>query len=105
MLSTLLSTRSLAWLGLLVLSLTPAWQTPPPTSFSATLTSIKVNARPGQVLTRQFQLTMDRDQARTHFRAKVEDWWRSEDGRQSFYREPGTLRHSCAPWASVNPVE
>jgi hypothetical protein len=105
MLTTMLSTRSLAWLGLMALSLAPSSQTPRPTSFSATLTSIKVNARPGQVITRQFQLTMDRDQARTHFRARVEDWWRSEDGKQSFYREPGTLRHSCAPWASVNPVE
>jgi hypothetical protein len=105
MFPAVLSTRLLVWLGVMALSLAPASQAPHPTSFSATLTSIKVNARPGQVITRQFQLTMDRDQARTHFRAKVEDWWRSEDGQQSFYREPGTLRHSCAPWASVNPVD
>jgi len=97
--------RPAGWLALVAVSLAPASQTPKPTSFSATLTSIKVNARPGQVLTRQFSLTMDPGQARTHFKAKVEDWWRSEDGQQSFYREPGTLRHSCAPWASVNPVE
>jgi hypothetical protein len=74
-------------------------------SFSATLTSIKVNARPGQVVTRQFQLTLDPGQPRTHFRAKVEDWWRSQDGLRSQYAEPGTLRHSCAPWTSLNPVE
>jgi hypothetical protein len=97
--------RPAGWIALLTLSFAPASQGPKPTAFSATLTSIKVNARPGQVITRQFQLTLDPDQARTHFKAKVEDWWRSEDGQQSYYREPGTLRHSCAPWASINPVE
>ena len=41
----------------------------------------------------------------THFKAQVEDWWRSEDGRQSFYAPAGTLRSSCGRWVSVNPVE
>jgi hypothetical protein len=106
---TLFSIGSLTWLAWLLTALMPG--TPPqapepkPMAFSATLTSIKVSARPGQVVTRQFQLTLDADQPRTHFRAKVEDWWRSADGLQSHYAEPGTLRHSCAPWASLNPVE
>lgn len=95
----------LGWLVMLVLSLAPASQAPRPLSFSATLTTIKVNARPGQVITRQFQLTLDRDQPATQFKVKVEDWWRSQDGRQSIYGSPGTLRHSCAPWTSLNPVE
>jgi hypothetical protein len=57
------------------------------------------------VVTRQFKLTLDRDQPETRFRARIEDWWRSEDGAQSFYAEPGTLRHSCGRWVSLNPVE
>lgn len=105
MFSTLIAIGPAGWLAMLLVSLAPASQTPRPMSFSATLTSIKVNARPGQVVTRQFQLTLDADQPRTQFKAKVEDWWRSEDGQQSYYGEAGTLKHSCAPWASVNPVE
>jgi acyl-CoA hydrolase len=35
----------------------------------------------------------------------MEDWWRSEDGTQSFYREPGTLTRSCGRWVTLNPVE
>lgn len=74
-------------------------------NFKATLSSIKVEARPGQVLTRQLQLTLDEDQLKTQFKVHVEDWWRSEDGTQSFYGEPGRLKRSCAKWVSVNPVE
>lgn len=76
-----------------------------PLSFQATLESIRIDAQPQQVITRQFKLTLDPDQPETRFKAKVEDWWRSEDGAQSFYGEPGTLRHSCARWVSLNPVE
>jgi hypothetical protein len=93
------------WLVLLSLVMTPASQAPRPMSFSATLTSIKVSARPGQVITRQFQLTLDPGQPSTHFKARVEDWWRSQDGQQSHYAAPGTLRRSCAPWTALNPVE
>lgn len=75
-----------------------------PLSFHATLESIKVDARPQQVITRQFKLTLDPNQPETRFKARVEDWWRSEDGAQSFYAEAGTLRHSCARWVSLNPV-
>jgi hypothetical protein len=35
----------------------------------------------------------------------VEDWWRSEDGVQSFYAAPGTLKRSCGNWVSLNPGE
>lgn len=74
-------------------------------SFQATLDSIKIEAQPQHVITRQFKLTLDADQPETRFRARVEDWWRSEDGAQSFYGSAGTLRHSCARWVSLNPVE
>ena len=74
-------------------------------SFTAGVSSIKVQARPGEVVTRQFELTLDKDQPRTHFKAHVEDWWRSEDNKQSFYAPPGTLNRSCGKWISVNPVE
>ena len=75
------------------------------TSFTATLTSIRITARPGEVQTREFRLTLDKGQLKTRFKAHMEDWWRSEDGTQSFYREPGTLTRSCGRWVTLNPVE
>ena len=90
---------------LLGLPFAPAVQNPGGLSFSATLDSIKIYAHPEQVVTRQFHLTLDANQPRTHFRAHVDDWWRSVDGKQSFYANPGTLTHSCAKWVSLNPVE
>jgi hypothetical protein len=97
--------RVLVCLLLFALPLAQAEQSPRGLSFSATLDSIKVNARPQQVITRQFRLTLDANQPETHFIAHVEDWWRSEDGKQSFYAAPGTLTHSCAKWVTLNPVE
>lgn len=76
----------------------------PALSFQATLESIRIDAQPGQVATRQFRLTLDPKARETHFTARVEDWWRSEDGAQSFYGEAGTLRHSCGRWVTLNPV-
>lgn len=88
--------------GLLVLATyTPAGAV----SFKATLSSIKLNARPGQILTSAFRLTLDPGQPKTRFRAHMQDWWRSEDGAQSFYAEPGTLARSCGRWVTLNPVE
>lgn len=80
-------------------------QNPGGLAFSATLDSIKINARPNQVVTRQFNLTLEPNQPVTRFKARIEDWWRSEDGKQSFYAAPGTLKQSCANWVSLNPVE
>lgn len=80
-------------------------QAPKGLSFQATLESIKIDAQPQQNITRQFKLTLDADQPETRFKARVEDWWRSEDGTQSFYGAAGTLQHSCARWVSLNPVE
>jgi len=74
-------------------------------TFTATLGSIKITARPGQVLTREFRLTLDADQPKTRFNSYMQDWWRSEDGTQSFYKDAGTLAHSCGRWVTLNPVE
>jgi hypothetical protein len=98
-------TKATALAILLMIAPAGAIQSPAGLTFSATLTPIKVTVRPGQVVTRQFRLTLDARQPATHFKAHVQDWWRSPDGKQSFYDAPGTLKHSCAKWTSVNPVE
>ena len=74
-------------------------------SFKATLTSLKITARPGDVQTREFRLTLDPDQVKTRFTAHMQDWWRSEDGTQSIYEAPGTLTRSCGRWVTLSPVE
>jgi hypothetical protein len=74
-------------------------------SFRATLTSLKITARPGEVQTREFRLTLDPDQLKTRFTAHMQDWWRSQDGTQSIYEEPGTLSRSCGRWVALSPVE
>jgi hypothetical protein len=96
--------RLLALLSLIAVPASAIAQGPGGLSFQATLESIKVDAQPGQVLTRQFRLTLDPNQRETRFKARIEDWWRSEDGTQSFFGEPGKLRHSCGRWVSLNPV-
>lgn len=73
--------------------------------FTSSFESIRMQARPGQSLTRSFQLRLAPGAEKVHFRSRVEDWWQSEDGSRSFYREPGTLARSCGPWVSLNPVE
>lgn len=73
--------------------------------FSATLDSIKVEAAPGQTVNRGFHLTLAPDERRARFRARIEDFWQSEDGKQSFYRPPGTIERSCGRWVTLNPVE
>jgi hypothetical protein len=97
--------RRVLCLLLLSVPLSAADQQPGRLAFSATLESIKINGRPDEVVTRQFRLTLHPDQPRTRFHASVEDFWRSEDGAQSFYAAPGTLRRSCGRWVSVNPVD
>lgn len=74
-------------------------------SFHFAPMTIKVEARPGQIVNRSFQLTLKEGQKGVHFQAKVEDWWRSADRRQTFYRPPGTLAQSCGPWCHLAPVE
>jgi hypothetical protein len=76
----------------------------PALKFNAVFGSIKVSARPGDIVTRSWQLHLVDDHG-ARFHAKVEDWWQSEDGERSFYGELGTLRHSCGPWITLSPVE
>lgn len=73
--------------------------------FTSSFDNIKVQARPGEVVNREFRLRLGAEQPRVHFRSHVEDWWQDETGAQSFYRPPGTLSRSCGPWTSLNPVE
>jgi hypothetical protein len=72
------------------------------------LDSIKIEARPGQYVTRTVHIGLPVNEKPAHIRAHAEDYWVSEDGRQSFYREPGGTdapKRSCATWVRVNPVE
>lgn len=67
--------------------------------------TFSIQARPGQVVNKTFTLTLPQEAQTTQFRAHIEDWWRSEDNRQTFYAPPGTLRRSCGLWCTINPVE
>ena len=69
------------------------------------LASIKVDAAPGESVNSQFNLTLAADQPQTQFHLHTQDFYRSEDGRQSFYKPAGTLTHSCANWVTINPVD
>lgn len=73
--------------------------------FTSSFESIKIAARPGEVVSRSFELHLAPEGRRVHFRSRMEDWWQSEDGSQSFYRPPGTLSRSCGPWIELDPVE
>lgn len=74
-------------------------------SFHFTPASINVEARPGQIINQTLALTLANDAKLTHFKARVEDWWRSADNVRTFYAPSGTISRSCGPWCSVNPVE
>lgn len=92
-------------LSLLLLPAAAFSENRPGLVFTATMDSIKIYALPGQMVNRSFQLTLEKDQPATQFRASMADWWRSEDGRQSVYAEPGTLSRSCGEWVTLNPTE
>jgi hypothetical protein len=74
-------------------------------TFNASFAPIKIAAKPGQVLTTNYRLGLDDADPRTHFKVEVQDWWRSEDGRQSFYAPAGSISRSCGHWVSANPME
>lgn len=97
-----LSTTLIAFFLLGCLRVTPAL------TFSSNFESVKIEANPGQVISRHFRLVLTQDDNKTFFKARTEDWWRSEDGKQSFYREPGSPgapSRSCAKWVKLNPME
>lgn len=72
--------------------------------FTSTLSSLRVQARPGEVADRFFELHLVDGQAAARFAMKIEDWWSSEDGSQSFYRPAGALPRSCGAWAMPTPA-
>ena len=74
-------------------------------SFHFSPASIRVEARAGEIVNRTLNLTLANDAIPTHFKARVEDWWRSADNERTFYAAAGTIARSCGPWCSVNPVE
>jgi len=73
--------------------------------FSSSFESIHLDARRGDTQTRSFTLTIAKEEHATRFRSKIEDWWTTEDGKQSFYRPVGTVARSCGKWVTINPVE
>lgn len=95
-----LSLSMLGW-AMLALSCRPAHAI----SFHFSPANISVEARAGETVNRTLSLTLASDAPTTHFKARVEDWWRSADNERTFYAAPGTIGRSCAPWCSVNPVE
>lgn len=74
-------------------------------SFHFSPANVSVEARPGEIVNRTLSLTLANDTTPTHFKARVEDWWRSANNERTYYAAPGTISRSCAPWCSVNPVE
>jgi len=97
----------IVWGALLLALLHPA-KSASALDLHCSLASIKIEARPGQYITRTFRVGLPAYEKPAHIRAHAEDYWISEDGRQSFYREPGgpdAPKRSCATWVKVNPVE
>jgi len=74
-------------------------------TIQASFAPIRVTARPGQIITTSYELKLQEGQPPTHFKAEIQDWWRSEDGQQSFYAPAGTVSRSCGRWIAANPQE
>jgi hypothetical protein len=66
-----LGVKAFVSLLLLTLPFVAAQQNPAGLAFTATLDPIRISGRPGMVVTRQFRLTLDPDQPRTHFNDRV----------------------------------
>jgi hypothetical protein len=74
-------------------------------TINASFAPVRVTARPGEVVTTAYQLKLQDGEPMTNFKVEVQDWWRSEDGQQSFYAPSGSLTRSCGPWVSATPRE
>jgi len=74
-------------------------------TIQASFTPIRVTAQPGQIVTTSYELKLQAGEPGAHFKVDVQDWWRSEDGQQSFYAAAGSLGRSCGRWVSANPRE
>ena len=105
--AVLMAMSRIVWGAVLLLLLHPA-RSAFALDLRYSLNSIKIEARPGQYVTRTFHVGLPVTEKPAHIRARAEDYWVSEDGRQTFYREPGgpdAPKRSCATWVKVNPVE
>ncbi|PKN59331.1 MAG: hypothetical protein CVU56_01315 [Deltaproteobacteria bacterium HGW-Deltaproteobacteria-14] len=74
-------------------------------TFTAAFSPIRLNAKPGDVVTTSVAITTGAGPRSINFRAHLEDWWRTADGLKTFYRPAGTLRRSCSQWVSLTPAE
>jgi len=74
-------------------------------TINASFAPIRVTARPGDVVTTSYQLKLQEGEPTARFKVEVQDWWRSEDGQQSFYASAGALTRSCGKWVSATPRE
>lgn len=74
-------------------------------TIQASFTPIRVTALPGQTITTSYELKLQAGDPVARFKVDVQDWWRSEDGQQSFYVAAGSLSRSCGKWVSANPRE
>ena len=76
-----------------------------PMGLTGTFNSAKLYAKPGQTISTAFQLTLDPTYHPTIFHSSISDFYRSEDGKQSFYPPSGTMPRSCGKWVTLNPIE
>jgi hypothetical protein len=74
-------------------------------TINASFAPIRLTAKPGEVLTAAYQLKLQDGEPTARFKAEIQDWWRSEDGQQSFYAKAGSLGRSCGLWVVATPKE
>ncbi len=74
-------------------------------TIKASFAPIKMTVRAGEVVTTAYELKLPDGESGTHFKIELQDWWRSEDGQQSFYAPAGSLARSCGRWIAANPQE
>jgi len=74
-------------------------------TIQASFAPIRITARPGDIVTTAYELKLQDGEPPAHFKAQIQDWWRSEDGQQSYYAPAGTVSRSCGRWIAANPQE
>jgi hypothetical protein len=74
-------------------------------TIKASFAPIRMTARPGEILTTAYDLKLQEGEPTAHFKVEVQDWWRSEDGQQSYYAPAGAISRSCGRWTAANPQE
>jgi hypothetical protein len=74
-------------------------------TISASFAPIRMTAQPGEIQTTVYRLKLADDQPAMHVNVEIQDWWRSEDGLQSFYAHIGAITRSCGGWVTANPRE